>query len=41
MLHLAIKAYYPAKPSFPLLHVHTGWSFVSAYSAPRRKSRRE
>ncbi|MGH8139711.1 MAG: sulfate adenylyltransferase subunit CysD [Steroidobacteraceae bacterium] len=27
MLHLAVKAFYPSKPSFPLLHVDTGWKF--------------
>src|SRR5919106_1466201 len=27
MLHLAVKAFYPAKPPFPLLHVDTGWKF--------------
>jgi len=27
MLHLAIKAFYPALPPFPLLHVDTGWKF--------------
>ena len=27
LLHLAIKAFYPAKPPFPLLHVDTGWKF--------------
>jgi len=27
MLHLAIKAFYPAKPPFPLLHVDTTWKF--------------
>lgn len=27
MLHLAMKAFYPAKPPFPLLHVDTGWKF--------------
>ena len=27
MLHLAMKAFAPAKPSFPLLHVDTGWKF--------------
>src|ERR1700739_3225404 len=27
MLHLAIKAFYPAKPPFPLLHVNTTWKF--------------
>ena len=27
MLHLAMKAFYPAKPPFPLLHVDTQWKF--------------
>ena len=27
MLHLAQKAFYPAPPPFPLLHVDTGWKF--------------
>ena len=27
MLHLAMKAFYPSKPPFPLLHVDTGWKF--------------
>jgi len=27
MLHIAIKAFYPAKPPFPLLHVDTTWKF--------------
>ncbi|EXB33777.1 MULTISPECIES: sulfate adenylyltransferase subunit CysD [Acinetobacter] len=27
MLHLAMKAFYPAKLPFPLLHVDTGWKF--------------
>ncbi|MDF2372552.1 MAG: sulfate adenylyltransferase subunit CysD [Rhizobiaceae bacterium] len=27
MLHLARKAFYPAPPPFPLLHVNTGWKF--------------
>jgi len=27
MLHLAVKAFYPSKPPFPLLHVDTGWKF--------------
>ena len=27
MLHLAIKAFYPAKPPFPLMHVDTRWKF--------------
>tara|TARA_E500000331_G_C16944343_1_gene577601 strand:+ start:65 stop:352 length:288 start_codon:yes stop_codon:yes gene_type:complete len=27
LLHLAIKAFYPSKPPFPLLHVDTTWKF--------------
>jgi sulfate adenylyltransferase subunit 2 len=27
LLHLAMKAFYPSKPPFPLLHVDTGWKF--------------
>lgn len=27
MLHLAMKAFYPAKPPFPLLHIDTLWKF--------------
>ena len=32
MLHLAMKAFYPAKPPFPLLHVDTGWKFQAMYA---------
>ena len=27
MLHLAMKAFYPAKPPFPFLHIASGWDF--------------
>jgi sulfate adenylyltransferase subunit 2 len=27
MLHLAMKAFYPAKPPFPLMHIDTTWKF--------------
>src|ERR1700744_4835550 len=27
MLHLAVKAFYPSKPPFPLMHVDTTWKF--------------
>jgi sulfate adenylyltransferase subunit 2 len=27
MLHLAMNAFHPSKPPFPLLHVDTGWKF--------------
>ena len=31
MLHLAMKAFHPAKPPFPLLHVDTTWKFQDMY----------
>src|SRR5512137_322972 len=31
MLHLAIKAFHPCKPPFPLLHVDTTWKFHAMY----------
>ena len=31
MLHLAMKAFYPALPPFPLLHVDTTWKFRTMY----------
>ncbi|HEX8557887.1 MAG TPA: sulfate adenylyltransferase subunit CysD [Pyrinomonadaceae bacterium] len=27
MLHLALKAFWPSKPPFPLMHIATGWDF--------------
>ena len=32
MLHLARKAFYPAPPPFPLLHVDTRWKFKAMYA---------
>ena len=32
MLHLARKAFYPAMPPFPLLHVDTTWKFREMYA---------
>ena len=32
MLHLAMKAFYPGKPPFPLMHVDTGWKFKEMIS---------
>ena len=32
MLHLAMKAFHPAVPPFPLLHVDTRWKFREMYS---------
>jgi sulfate adenylyltransferase subunit 2 len=27
LLHLALKAFYPGKPPFPVLHIDTTWKF--------------
>ena len=32
MLHLAMKAFHPARPPFPLLHVDTRWKFRDMYA---------
>ncbi|MCF6220166.1 MAG: sulfate adenylyltransferase subunit CysD [Robiginitomaculum sp.] len=39
MLHLALKAFYPAKPPFPLLHVDTGWKFKEMIAFRDRRMR--
>jgi sulfate adenylyltransferase subunit 2 len=31
LLHLALKAFYPAKPPFPVLHIDTTWKFQDMY----------
>jgi len=36
MLHLARKAFYPAPPPFPLLHVDTTWKFREMYAHRQR-----
>lgn len=36
MLHLARKAFFPAPPPFPLLHVDTGWKFQDMYAFRER-----
>jgi sulfate adenylyltransferase subunit 2 len=38
MLHLARKAFYPAVPPFPLLHVDTTWKFRAMYEMRDRVS---
>jgi sulfate adenylyltransferase subunit 2 len=38
MLHLARKAFYPAPPPFPLLHVDTTWKFREMYALRDRVS---
>lgn len=39
MLHLARKAFYPARPPFPLLHVDTRWKFRDMYAFRDRMAR--
>ena len=39
MLHLALKAFYPAKLPFPLLHVDTKWKFREMYAFRERMVR--
>ncbi|GGO97043.1 sulfate adenylyltransferase subunit CysD [Stakelama pacifica] len=39
MLHLAKKAFYPAPPPFPLLHVDTTWKFQAMYELRDRAAR--
>ncbi|KQM93129.1 sulfate adenylyltransferase [Sphingomonas sp. Leaf22] len=39
MLHLAKKAFYPAPPPFPLLHVDTTWKFRAMYDLRDRAAR--
>jgi len=39
LLHLALKAFYPAKPPFPLLHVDTTWKFRDMISFRDRRAR--
>jgi sulfate adenylyltransferase subunit 2 len=39
MLHLAKKAFYPAPPPFPLLHVDTTWKFRDMYALRERSAR--
>jgi sulfate adenylyltransferase subunit 2 len=40
MLHLALKAFYPAKPQFPLLHVDTTWKFREMIEFRDREAKR-
>lgn len=39
MLHLAMKAFYPAKIPFPLLHIDTTWKFRDMIALRDRKAR--
>jgi sulfate adenylyltransferase subunit 2 len=37
MLHLAVKAFFPSAPPFPLLHVDTTWKFKAMYEFRDRR----
>ena len=39
MLHLARKAFYPAPPPFPLMHIDTTWKFRAMYEMRERMAR--
>ena len=39
MLELAIKAFYPSPPPFPLLHVDTRWKFKEMYEFRNRRAK--
>ncbi|MEO0881437.1 MAG: sulfate adenylyltransferase subunit CysD [Pseudomonadota bacterium] len=39
MLHLAVKAFYPSKPPFPLMHVDTTWKFREMIEFRDRKAK--
>ncbi|WP_435535669.1 sulfate adenylyltransferase subunit CysD [Azospirillum sp. ST 5-10] len=39
MLHLAMKAFFPSKPPFPLLHVDTTWKFREMIAFRDRRAR--
>jgi sulfate adenylyltransferase subunit 2 len=41
MVHLAMKAFYPGKPTFPLLHVDTTWKFREMYTFREQYTRKE
>jgi sulfate adenylyltransferase subunit 2 len=39
MLHLALKAFYPEKPPFPLMHIDTTWKFRDMIEFRDRKAK--
>ncbi len=41
MVHLALKAFHPAKPPFPLLHVDTTWKFREMIKFRENYARKE
>ena len=40
MLHIALKAFYPAPPPFPFLHIASGWDFADLLSLRDRQAAR-
>ncbi len=41
MVQLALKAFYPAKPPFPLMHVDTTWKFKEMYEFRENYAKKE
>ena len=41
MVHLALKAFYPAKPPFPLMHIDTTWKFQQMYDFRENYAKKE
>jgi len=41
MVQLALKAFYPAKPPFPLMHVDTTWKFQEMYTFREEYAKKE
>jgi len=41
MVQLAMKAFYPAKPPFPLMHIDTTWKFRDMYAFRENYAKRE
>ncbi|MCG8583283.1 MAG: sulfate adenylyltransferase subunit CysD [Pirellulales bacterium] len=41
MVQLALKAFYPAKPPFPLMHVDTTWKFQEMYKFREEYAKKE
>jgi 3'-phosphoadenosine 5'-phosphosulfate sulfotransferase (PAPS reductase)/FAD synthetase len=39
LLHLALKAFHPGKPPFPLLHIDTTWKFREMIAFRDRRAR--
>ncbi|NBP07988.1 MAG: sulfate adenylyltransferase small subunit, partial [Gammaproteobacteria bacterium] len=39
MLHIARKAFFPAPPPFPLLHIDTTWEFREMYEMREKVAR--